>query len=302
MRVVALLPLAILAGCASPAGETASTAGPTFTAPAAPTVTGVASVPVDGPVDELPDGVTAELVITRQRDLIDRGLINVMTVNGSAGDVVVTGRRLVADSFETPAARPRLTTLRAGRAVALQVPYGVATDCTTDAPVDAVLRITYLTEGDPAERTADVDLAGTDILDRIRAEQCTARAFDATVDVAVGEPVVDERSVTATVTLTPTGDDTAVSVERAGGTIMFGVASEGVPAAVDATTGPVEIPVTFSVNRCDPHAIAEVTKRYGLEFDVAIDGRSPQPVDIDVGPVIPALDVILERCRAAGRE
>ncbi len=38
------------------------------------------------------DGFTGELVITRQRDLLDRGLINVRTRNDSGQDLVITDR------------------------------------------------------------------------------------------------------------------------------------------------------------------------------------------------------------------
>ena len=40
---------------------------------------------------------------------------------------------------------------------------------------------------------------------------------------------------------------------------------------IDDETPPVSIPVRFVVNRCDPYALAEVTKRNGLDLDISID-------------------------------
>jgi len=147
---------------------------------------GCGSDPPSEGADQL-DGIDAELVITRQRDLLDRGLINVMTDNGSGHDLILSHRRLVADHFATEE-DPGTTSLRAGRRVAIQLPYGRADDCESDSPVTAVLSFDYVVVGDTADAppaTGTVDVGGTDILDGIRAKQCAAVAFDASTDTTI---------------------------------------------------------------------------------------------------------------------
>jgi hypothetical protein len=253
-----------------------------------------------GPDTEMPaglDGLTGELVLTRQRDLLDRGLINVLTSNRTGDDIVITERALVADHFETVIAPSRRSSIRQGRDIALQVPYGSATDCTADDPVEAHLRITYTTGKVELQRTAAIDLGGTDILDDVRAEQCAARAFDEATDVAIEDVTVDDRVVTATLVVRRASGESSLAIEAMAGTVLVDVdAAPGASGPVAIGTAPVEVPITFVVNRCDPHALAEVTKRYGLDLQVSIDDAPARPVPVDVTELIPALDQIVERC------
>jgi hypothetical protein len=62
---------------------------------------------------------------------------------------------------------------------------------------------------------------------------------------------------------------------------------------------PVAIPLTFVVNRCDPHALAEVTKRYGLALAVSVDGAETVDVAVDIGELVVDLEAIVEQCSAA---
>jgi hypothetical protein len=260
------------------------------------------SDPAAEPADTL-TGVTAELVITRQRDLLDRGLINVMTDNGSGHDLILSHRRLVADHFST-VEDPGTTSLRAGRRVAIQLPYGRADDCTSDSPVTAAFSFSYSADGGaPVDGT--VDVGGTEILDGIRAEQCTAAAFEAMTDAALTDPTITpEGTLVATLRIEPAsgsaGDLSTITVERADGTILVAVKTAAGVVPVTLPADGMEIPVTFVVNRCDPHALAEVTKRYGLDLTVSIDGGLPQPVAIDVSDLTDQLETIVQRCRDAG--
>jgi hypothetical protein len=246
-------------------------------------------------------GLTAELVITRQRDLLDRGLINVLTRNESGEDLLLADRRLVADHFETVASAGS-TSLRDGRTIAIQVPYGHTVDCTDDTAVSARFAFTYRADGgSPA--TASVDVTGTEILDAIRAEQCATRVFEAAVDASLTDPVITaEGELVATLRLEPTRQAAdgapTLTIVRASGTILVAarLPDDLVPLAVPAE-GELTVPVTFTVNRCDPHALAEVTKRYGLDLDVSSDGAPPQSIAIDVSSMEDELERIVQRCR-----
>jgi hypothetical protein len=108
-----------------------------------------------GDADEsTPTGVSGELVLTRQRDLLDRGLINVRTTNGGDESLLLTDLQLRVDGFEIPPARERTTSLRSGRTVAIQVPYGRTVDCDGEDPVGARLDFDYTTEADDGLRRA----------------------------------------------------------------------------------------------------------------------------------------------------
>ncbi len=287
----ALLVVAALASaCASPG----TSDGDVSTEPPAPDVA-TSAVP-----DEL-DAVTGSLIINRQRDLIDRGLINVQLVNDSHAVIEMTDRQLVAEHFVTDPAEPRVSPIPNGRPINLQVPYGTAVDCTDPEAVGARLEFTYTADGDPAERTASVDLGGTEILDGIRDEQCAQARFDDLTDTAFGAPIVDGEQVSVDLSVRSAADAPPIEILGGYGTILVGAELPGAPIALG---GPETIvPVVFDVNRCDPHAMAEVTKRYGLELSVAVDGATPLPIDVDVAPVQPALEAIVANCQErAGTE
>jgi hypothetical protein len=205
-------------GCTEPDGHGGPPSRATDVAPTS--VSSLASLP-----DEMTsalDGFTGQLVITRQRDLIDRGLINVLTMNGTADDVYITDRALVADFFENSAAPVRRSWVPPGRSVALQVPYGTTIDCTTNEPVRAHLRITYTLGDDEREQTADIALEGADILDAIRAEQCAQRTFDAATRLGFEDVAVVDQVLVATLTIARTSGESSFVIEGANGTILIG--------------------------------------------------------------------------------
>lgn len=281
-------------GCTEPDGHGGPPSRATDVAPTS--VSSLASLP-----DEMTsalDGFTGQLVITRQRDLIDRGLINVLTMNGTADDVYITDRALVADFFENSAAPVRRSWVPPGRSVALQVPYGTTIDCTTNEPVRAHLRITYTLGDDEREQTADIALEGADILDAIRAEQCAQRTFDAATRLGFEDVAVVDQVLVATLTIARTSGESSFVIEGVNGTILIGVETDDgfQPIPIDGPTV-VALPLTFVVNRCDPHALAEVTKRYGLDLFVAVDGQPAQAINVDVTALTPLLEEIVERCR-----
>ncbi len=240
------------------------------------------------------DGVTGALVLTRQRDLIDRGLINVMIDNRSGRDLMVADRALVADHFEIPPAPPRTVKITDGRQVAVQVPYGEALDCTDAAPVTAHLAFT------DAGVSRRLELAGTDILDGIRAEQCIGRALHDAVDVDLRDATVVDGTVEATLHLELADADAVFEIGRVGGTILIAARrSNDQPVVLDGEHRVADVPVTFTVNRCDPHGLAEVTRPYGLDVEVGQGGSERADVAIDVGDLHDDFAAIVEQCRAA---
>jgi hypothetical protein len=245
------------------------------------------------------DGVTGELILTRQRDLLDRGLINVLTRNESESSLLLSDIELIADFFVAEPAPERTISLRRGRQVAIQVPYGVTTECDVEGPVTADLAFTYTTDGHPEPIAARIGLDGTGILDTIRERQCTTQRFnEATRARFEGTEVVDGTVVTRLV-IEPTGTTTDLVVSAVSGTILVDARTSDDWHGAQLGDEAVTIPLTFVVNRCDPHALAEVTKRYGLALAVSVDGAEPVDVAVDVDELVRDLEAIVAQCTAA---
>ncbi|MCU0261846.1 MAG: hypothetical protein MUE78_12570 [Ilumatobacteraceae bacterium] len=242
------------------------------------------------------DAVVGEVVLTRQRDLIDRGLVNVLTENRSGADIALLARRLDADHFDAPW-RERSSTLRAGRRVALQVPYGTVTECDSSDPLTARLVLRTVTD-DGSTEDLIVSLDGADVLAAIRASACAATSFDAAVDVSIESAEVVDGQLHAELVVQRRDDDVDVVVDASRGTVLVDAAVDALPAVLDDGVDALALPVTFTVNRCDPHALAEVTKRYGLDLRVAVDGAEPAWVPIDLAPVLDDLVAIVDDCIA----
>ncbi len=245
------------------------------------------------------DGVTGELIITRQRDLIDRGLINVMTRNDSGVSLLLGDIELVADTFVGQPAAARTVSVRDGQQVAIQVPYGVVEDCDSTRPVEVELTFTYAIDDNPVERPARLAVEGTEILDSIRTEQCTTRRFAQSARTHFDGTAIVDGTVVTDLVIEPTGTATDLTVGAVSGTILVGVRTSAGWTGAAIGREPIRVPLTFVVNRCDPHALAEVTKRFGLDLDVSVDGAAPVPVSIDINDVINDLEAVVEWCQAA---
>jgi hypothetical protein len=248
------------------------------------------------PNDPTPlDGVTGELVLTRQRDLLDRGLINARVHNVSAKSLLLSDIRLDADMFDTTPAADRPISVRSGRRVAIQVPYGEVDDCETGVAVTARLEFTYTSDDDPTPREGAVALRGTDLLDSLRAEACVGRRMAESTAITFHEPAVVDGRLETELVIEPEGDVGDLSIQGVAGTVLVAARASDTWSGVDLD-GPATIPLTFVVNRCDPHALAEVTKRFGLDLLVTVDGGEHVEVDVDVEPLTELLESIVQQC------
>jgi len=267
-----------------------------------PDTTDTTTVPISTTVARSVDGVSGELILTRQRDLLDRGLINVLTRNGTQSSLLLDDIELIADFFVGEPAAERTISLRSGRQIAIQVPYGDTTDCDSEGLVTAELAFTYTTDEHPEPIAARIGLDGTDILDTIRTRQCATRRFEEATRVRFdGTEVVDGTVVTRLV-VEPTGESTDLALTAVSGTILVDARTSDDWRGSQLGDEPVAIPLTFVVNRCDPHALAEVTKRYGLALAVSVDGAEPVDVAVDVGELVADLETIVEQCTIAAGE
>ena len=205
----------------------------------------------------------------------------------------------MADTFDGEPAAARTISVRSGGRVAIQVPYGEVDDCDTTRAVDASLIFAYTSAGDASPRSARIDLAGTDLLDSIRAEQCASRRLDQNARTHFEGTAIVDGVVATRLVIEPSGAAIGLELTAVSGTILVRADAAAGWNGVELSDETEVIPLTFTVNRCDPHAVAEVTKRFGLDIDVSVDGAAPVPVPIDISALSDELEAIVEQCQTA---
>ena len=162
--------------------------------------------------------------------------------------------------------------------------------------------IETVNDEDPTPTEMEID--GTDIVEDVRRRQCTANLVQAMSTITLLD-VVDGETLMATVRIERRASGPTLVFSDSSGTVLVLAETRLAedPVQLDASeSAAVEFPVEFVVNRCDPHAIAEITKRYGLDLHVEVDGARAVPVPVDIGTLVPQLEEIVERCRTTGEQ
>jgi hypothetical protein len=260
----------------------------------------------DSPALELvaaPEGVAAVVELGYPRDLLERGRVNVVITNDSDVTLLISSRELVADAFESPGSEVRRSTIPAGRnRMALQALFGEVTDCSTTESVSATFVLTYTTSEDPAPRRSSLPIADAAILDGIRGQTCAARHVHEVIDISFDNVVVDGESITTDAVLTRISGNESFTITAIVGTVLFGAASalpaDVAPRVLAADEATVTVPLVFDVNRCDSHAVAETTKKFGLDFWISVDGAAEQRIPIVIDDLLDEFATILERCKS----
>ena len=250
---------------------------------------------------ELPELVAAA-ELGYPRDLIDRGRVNVVVTRDGDEPFVVLDHQLRIDGFEPGAVEERRIVIPGnGQRVAIQGIFGEVTECESPDPLAAELAVHYTRGDDPTVHEGEIELDDTATLAEIRARFCTARRVRAEHDIVLGEPTVDGETFTLDVTIGRRTGDAELVIHAVQGTVLFGAETPYEQGAPERTLAGLAdelvLPLTFDVNRCDPHAVAETTKKKGLTLWVAVDGATPQPVDVDIASIDDDLEEILNRCK-----
>ena len=276
----------------------------------APTDTGAVTAPVTAPdTDVIPDEVDAsdlppmEIVaaLGYPRDLLDRGRVNLEIRRDDDVAFVIYDKQLVADHFDPAPVEERRTVVPSGRVLAVQTLFGEATDCDSTEPLTAVLRVTFTVGDDPVHHTTALPLTDTSVLEQIRFQQCTVANVLANNDITLENPVVDGETMTVDLVVRRLSGDDPLAFDSIKGTVLFGAASAIAPGAPDRVLDPAEsstvIPLTLDVNRCDSHAVAETTRKFGIDLYVSVDGAESQRIDVPIESIRGDLEAMLERCK-----
>lgn len=284
--------VAIVSACADDGARVASPAATDAGVPPT-TVSPVAPMPATDAAAEL----------GYPRDLLDRGRVNVVVTRDGDEPFVVHRHQLLIDGFEPAPPEDRRIVIPGNRQpVAIQASFGEVVDCDAPTPLSAALAVEFGVGDDPAVHAGTIELDDTATLTAIRARSCTARRVLAEHDLVLGEPVVDGETLTLDLTITRRTGDAELVIDAIQGTVLFGAETtfaRGAPErTLSADADRLVLPLTFDVNRCDPHAVAETTRKKGLTLWIGVDGAAPQPVDVDIAGIDADLEEILNRCKA----
>ncbi|MEP6296596.1 MAG: hypothetical protein ABJ382_04670 [Ilumatobacter sp.] len=237
------------------------------------------------------------------RDLFDRGRLNLRIDRPDDTAFVILDKQLVADHFTPAPVEARRTLIPpGGRTVALQTLFGEVEDCDSPDPVTADLVVTFLHGDDPTPRTAAIPVGATSTLDDIRARKCTVRQVVAENEITLANPVVDGETMTVDLVIARRSGTSRLGFDSIKGTVLFGVATAFEPGSPERTLDPDEvdavIPLLVDVNRCDSHAVAETTRKFGIDLAVSVDGSESQLVPVSIDDIEADLEAMLDRCRA----
>ena len=312
--VVAGLLVGLSAGCGpdEPSTDISDTApsttadGPTSTVPA-PVDT--SDEPTEGDTSDAPaedDGALPPMHVVAglgyPRDLLDRGRVNIRIDRPDDVELVLFDKQLVARHFAPPPVEVRRTVVPpGGQVVAVQADFGEVADCDDPGPVEAELVVSYALGGDPTVRTGSIVLDDATTLDDIRLQICTQRRVAEHNAFELQVRDVDGETMNAQLVVRRREGTDRLAFDAIKGTVLFGAAAlvpAGSPERIlDADEDETAIAISVTVNRCDPHAVAETTRKYGLDVYVAVDDIPAQRIPVPIDAVVPQLDEMLDRCR-----
>jgi hypothetical protein len=236
------------------------------------------------------------------RDLLDRGLVNIRIDRADDVEFVLLDKQLVARHFTPAPPEERRTVIPPnGQVVAVQTLFGDVADCDDPNPVDAELVVSYTLGDDDVVRRTSLEVDDTTTLDDIRLQVCTQRRVtdDNQFELLVDD--VDGETMTARLVVRRRVGTDRLAFDAIKGTVLFG-ADAAVPAGsservLDPDEHETSIAITFTVNRCDPHAVGETTRKYGLDVYVAVDDVEAQRIEVPIDALVPRFDEMLARCK-----
>lgn len=236
------------------------------------------------------------------RDLLDRGRVNVKVSRDGDVDFVILDKQLVADHFTPAPVEERHTLLPPdGRTVALQTLLGEVDDCDSTEPVTASLVVTFTYGDDPTLKTTAIPFTDTSTLDDIRIQKCTVQQVLDENEIELSGPVIDGEAMSVDLVIRRRQGESRLGLDAIKGTVLFGVATPFAPGATKRILEPDEteavIPLTIDVNRCDSHAVAETTRKFGIDLYVSVDGSESQLIQVSIDDIESDLEAMLQLCK-----
>jgi hypothetical protein len=229
--------------------------------------------------------------------------VNVRISRDDDTEFVILDKQLVADHFRPPAVEQRRTTLPPnGQVVAVQTLFGEVADCDSTARVTASMIVTFTYGDDPTPKRTSIPFTDASTLDAIRLQQCTVRRVLDDNEIELRDAVVDGETMTVDLAITRRAGESRLGFDSIKGTVLFGTSTSFEPGRPERVLEPDEaealIPLVIDVNRCDSHAVAETTRKYGIDLYVSVDGAESQRIEVPIESIVDDLESMLDACKA----
>jgi hypothetical protein len=233
-------------------------------------VTGCTAAPDPEEVEQ--PRLSVELLQYR-RDQADR-VVEVQLHNDSQHVADVSRLQLLTPRFAgTAPVEPRLT-LAGGDTVDVRVPLGDSAcgDVRDTPPVVRIWRSDDDTHVDVPASASDA------VLEPIRAKECAEKTVSETVPMRWDDWRIqrqgEDRVVAATLHVGPVAGGLSAHILSVESTTLWSAATEALPVDLQAAET-AALPVTFTPQRCDPHAVGESKRGYAFEVRVALGSEPP---------------------------
>lgn len=246
------------------------------------------------------------VVVFRNRADDLSGIFSVKVTNDGPDELRIHSVTLRTAAYTTPGPVDVETTVAAGLRVDLRVPVGEPVcGAGADAPT-ATVELSLGATGDPGQQVeVSREVPADELVSWNRRECAVVRTREVADPVlvgpwlpgtdATGRAIVDG-TLRLSVDEAAAGEVVITAMER---TVIFAPVETDFPVTV-APGREVDIAVRLATGRCDPHAVAEATAKYGFIFPVRVSvaGAEPVVVPTTVPPAdrLPLFDLLDRTC------
>ena len=243
----------------------------------------------------LPDGIAVRIFQTRF-DYAER-VLEIAVSNDGPSEFALVSASFASPHFTDAARHADPVDLAPGMTRNLRVRLAEPV-CANQPTGPATVTLRWRVAGGGSASATVAPLDDTGAIERISGEDCLAAAVDSLVTITPAERLRTEgagaaASVWLDVTLTPTGEAGAVTIDRVGPTTLLAPATAtgtgtGWPVGltVDADTPRRTISLELRPARCDPHAVAEDKRGTVLPFAVRSEAGPAGSYNVSVSDAL----------------
>lgn len=236
------------------------------------------------------------------RDLLERNRVNLVITRPGADRFEIVTRQLRMKGFEPSPPEERLTIVPPNdQRVALQTLLGSVSDCESSVPMSATLDVTYRWGDDDRVHSGSIAVSDATVLDEIWKVRCleATLAEDFQLEFVDVDIDLEQEEMYATLRLSRITNPEPLTIETVSGTVLVGV-EVLVPAeerTLPTSSDRLDLPLKFVVNRCDSHAVAETTRRYGVDLWVLTTAGDTLRITVDIASISDDLAALVAHCQ-----
>ena len=236
----------------------------------------------------LPDGIGVRIFQTRF-DYAER-VLEISVSNDGASDFALVSASFASPRFTDAADYADPLTLGPGMTRNLRVRLADPV-CTDVPPGPATVTLGWTVAGGATAFATVTPGDDTAALERISAEDCLIAGVDSVVTITPAARLRGGSGASAwlDLTLTPTGEAGAVTIDRVGATTLLASATGidwPVGRTIDAASPRATVALELRPARCDPHAVAEDKRGTVLPLAVRVQGGPAGTYNLAVGDAL----------------